>query len=99
MLGLGRGVPGEDEVRDQVSDVDPGGAADGLRPVDQPGLPVRGDEQVAGVDVAVQERVAIRRCQPPGLDRGQAAEVAAGPGIRVVRRGGGQFLPAVDQPG
>jgi len=72
LLGLGGGVPGEDEVRDQVGDVDPRGAADWLRPVDEPDLLVVADEQVAGVDVAVQQRVPVRCRQPAGFQPGQA---------------------------
>ena len=86
-------------MRDQVGDVDPGGSADRLRPVDQPDLLVLDDEQIAGADVAVQRRVPVRRRQPAGFQPGQAGEIAAGPGVQAGRRISGQFAPAVDQPG
>ena len=77
----------------------PGSSADRLRPVDQPDLLVLADEQIAGVDVALQQRVPVRRRQPAGFQPGQAGEVAAGPGVQAGRRISGQFAPAVDQPG
>ncbi len=76
-----------------------GGSAGGLRPVDQPGLLVLADEQVAGIDAAARQRVPVRRHEPAGFQPGPAGAMAAGPGIQAGRRISGQFATAVDQPG
>lgn len=64
-FGSGGSVPGEDELGNQVGYVDPGGAADGLCPVDEDHRPGAVNQQVRLVDVAVQSYTSSERQYGP----------------------------------